>query len=104
MLVKRERGSKSKYGWVGEKMRPCWKHQTLKREKGSKNLRRKELAEMEIHYSNSYFERRPILKSKAAAVKWVKEWYSQFLHALIFFYQFASYVLGIQYRVKLSCL
>ncbi|RZB96605.1 zinc finger transcription factor YY1-like isoform X1 [Glycine soja] len=32
---------------------------------------------MEIHYSNSYFERRPILKSKAPPVKWVKEWVPQ---------------------------
>ncbi|KAJ1405406.1 Zinc finger C2H2-type [Sesbania bispinosa] len=31
---------------------------------------------MEIHYSQSYFERRPILKSKAPAVKWVKKWSS----------------------------
>ncbi|KAE9610366.1 putative transcription factor C2H2 family [Lupinus albus] len=32
---------------------------------------------MEIHYSQSYFERRPIIKSKAPAVKWVKEWVPQ---------------------------
>ncbi|RDX89461.1 Zinc finger transcription factor YY1 [Mucuna pruriens] len=32
---------------------------------------------MEIHYSSSYFERRPILKSKAPAVKWVREWVPQ---------------------------
>ncbi|KAE9601232.1 hypothetical protein Lal_00023734 [Lupinus albus] len=32
---------------------------------------------MEIHYSQSYFEKRPIIKSKAPAVKWVKEWVPQ---------------------------
>ncbi|KAL1366003.1 hypothetical protein HN51_013919 [Arachis hypogaea] len=32
---------------------------------------------MEIHYSSSYFERRPIIRSKAPAAKWVKEWVPQ---------------------------
>ncbi|CAL0325050.1 unnamed protein product [Lupinus luteus] len=32
---------------------------------------------MEIHYSQSYFERRPIIKSNTPAVKWVKEWVPQ---------------------------
>ncbi|KAK7247291.1 hypothetical protein RIF29_42172 [Crotalaria pallida] len=32
---------------------------------------------MEIHYSQSYFERRPIIKSKAPAVKWIKQWVPQ---------------------------
>lgn len=33
---------------------------------------------METHFTHSLFERRPFLKSKAPAVKWVKEWYCPF--------------------------
>ncbi|XP_061375992.1 zinc finger transcription factor YY1 isoform X2 [Gastrolobium bilobum] len=32
---------------------------------------------METHFNHSLFERRPFLKSKAPAVKWVKEWVPQ---------------------------
>lgn len=43
----------------------------------TKGLCRSIVGGMEIHYSSSYFERRPILKSKTPAVKWVKQWVPQ---------------------------